>query len=139
MKAWVWFVLAISIGIASCSPNAEPASREDVSVTGIEHMVTIDAEGEYVPQTLTIAQGDTVTWVNEGNSRNWPATDAHPSHTVYPGSSIAKCGGDERTTIFDACTGLAQGESYSFTFMEKGTWPYHDHLRSSATGTIIVE
>jgi len=34
--------------------------------------------------------------------------------------------------------GLAEGESYTFIFNEAGNWRYHDHLRSSLTGTIVV-
>jgi len=61
----------------------------------------------------------------------------HPTHTVYPGSDVKKCGSDE--SIFDACKGLEQGESFSFTFNEIGSWGYHDHLRASTTGKIVVE
>ncbi|MEK6824273.1 MAG: hypothetical protein AABY02_00300, partial [Nanoarchaeota archaeon] len=63
----------------------------------------------------------------------------HPSHKNYPGSDIAKCGTSEASTIFDACKGLAQGESYSFTFNEVGSWNYHDHLNPNLRGTVIVE
>ena len=78
-----------------------------------------------------------VTFFNEDSNKHWPASAMHPTHTLYPGSGIEKCGTGEK--IFDACKGLEQGESFSFTFNEKGSWKYHDHLSVSSTGTIVVE
>lgn len=100
-----------------------------------EHTVEITDSG-FSPSDLTIAAGDTVTFVNGGGS-SWPASDIHPTHTAYPGSGISKCGTGE--AIFDSCRGLANGESFSFRFSETGTWTYHDHLRSSLRGAITVQ
>jgi plastocyanin len=54
----------------------------------------------------------------------WVASNPHPAHTDY--------------SAFDAKKGYAPGESYSYTFTETGTFPFHDHLHSSLGGTIIV-
>src|SRR3989304_4060025 len=43
------------------------------------------------PGTLTISVGETVTFVNKGDAKHWPASDIHPTHTVYPESDIKKC------------------------------------------------
>lgn len=92
------------------------------------------------PSTLTIKAGETVKFVNSDSSTgHWPASAIHPTHTAYPGSDIEKCGGEEASTIFDACKSLKNGESWSFTFTEKGEWSYHDHLSPGSTGKIIVE
>lgn len=93
----------------------------------------------FIPRTLTIAKGGTVTFVNESSKETWPASAIHPTHTVYPDSDIKKCGTSEADVIFDACGGVAPGDSWSFTFDEIGEWKYHDHLHASDTGTIIVE
>ena len=87
---------------------------------------------------MEINKGDIVLFLNEGSSKSWPASDVHPTHTVYPNSGISKCGTVEEENIFDACKGLANGESYSFTFNEIGTWTYHDHLKPYVGGTIVV-
>lgn len=55
------------------------------------------------------------------------------------GSSITKCGTREEGTIFDSCRNMAPGQSWSFTFNEKGTWLYHGHSDPSKFGQIIVE
>ena len=93
----------------------------------------------YVSQTYSVKAGDTVTWVNQSTNPMWPATAVHPTHTVYPGSGIAKCATAEESVIFDACKPIAPGEEWSFTFTEKGSWGYHDHLSPNYRGTITVE
>lgn len=87
----------------------------------------------FSPNTLTINVGDTVTFVNKDSTTHWPASNIHPTHTLYPESG--GCIGSK----FDACNSLAQGETFSFTFNEKGSWNYHDHLQPGLTGTIIVK
>jgi len=88
----------------------------------------------FSPTTVEINIGDSVSFTDSGASR-WPASISHPTHTVYPGSSIGKCGGSQESTIFDAC-GLVS--EYTFTFNEEGSWSYHDHFSPSKGGTIIV-
>ena len=97
-----------------------------------EATVEITSSG-FSPSTLTVAQGTTVTFVNMDSAEHWPASASHPTHTVYP--TEGGCIG----STFDACEGLAQGESFEFTFDEVGEWKYHDHKNPSNFGTIIVE
>jgi len=111
--------------------------------SGSENSVKIANEIEmtssgFSPATLNIKQGDKVTFVNKDSSAHWPASAMHPTHTVYPGSDIKKCGTNEERNIFDACNDIPPGESWSFTFNEKGNWGYHDHLSASLFGKIIV-
>lgn len=102
------------------------------------HQVEMTTSG-FVPETLSVKKGDIVTFANKDTNKHWPASANHPSHTVYPGSSVSKCGTSEADSIFDACKGLEEGESYSFIFNEVGSWGYHDHLRSGIRGSIVVE
>ncbi len=104
-----------------------------------ENMVEITSAG-FEPKSITVKVGESATFTNKDTSPHWPASAVHPTHKVYPGSDIAKCQNEaEKTNIFDACKGLNEGESWTFTFNEKGTWKYHDHLSSGLTGTIVVE
>jgi len=75
---------------------------------------------------------------NESANPTWPASAMHPTHTVYPGSDIQKCGTPEAGKIFDACRGLNTGETWSFQFNEVGKWNFHDHLNAGKFGSIIV-
>jgi len=101
------------------------------------HTVEITSSG-FSPKNLEIKQGDTVVFVNKDDSTQWPASDVHPTHKSYPGSGISKCGTSEEQNIFDACKGLEQDESYSFTFNEEGSWNYHNHFSPGLKGTIVV-
>jgi plastocyanin len=101
------------------------------------YTVEITSSG-FSPSNLEIKAGDSVTWINKDSAQHWPASAVHPTHKVYPGSDIAKCDTAEQSKIFDACKGLVQGESWTFTFNEKGSWNYHDHLVSERVGKIIV-
>lgn len=114
---------------APINAGTEPANDP---LPSSEATVKITADG-FEPKLLTVKAGTTVTFVNEDSNKHWPASAMHPTHNVYPESG--GCIGSK----FDACKGLAQGESFSFTFDEKGSWNYHDHLRASTTGKIVVE
>ncbi len=91
----------------------------------------------FSPSTVTIQVGDIVEFFSSGVVGHWPASADHPTHKVYPGSDITKCGTDAK--IFDACKTIAPGDSWSFTFTEKGQWGFHDHLNKAFTGVITVE
>ena len=118
-------------------PGNENVEEMIVDNTAENNIIEITSSG-FSPKTLTINQGDSVTFVNKDSNLHWPATAMHPTHTVYPGSDIKKCNTPEQSIIFDACKGLSQGEEYIFTFNEKGGWGYHDHLSASLRGTIVV-
>jgi len=91
-----------------------------------------------MPAEIEIAEGDTVVFKNNDTRERWPASNIHPTHAAYPGSSIEKCFTAEEAGIFDACKGLLTGEEYAFTFTEPGSWRYHDHLYPEETGLIEV-
>jgi len=122
--------------------SGQGASDEGASV-GVEVGVTVGAKPAQVvtfsdagfsPATVTVKKGETVRWTNNSSESVWPASAAHPTHAVYPQKSSTDCFGSS----FDACKGLANGESWDFTFTEVGTWKYHDHLKVSKFGTVVV-
>jgi len=85
--------------------------------------IVLRADG-FHPRTLTVSVGTTVTFKNERTEYFWPASDFHPTHTLYP--------------AFDAKEPLAPGATYSFTFTEAGTYPFHDHLAAYFSGILRV-
>ena len=86
--------------------------------------VTLSSDG-FEPENITINRGDTVKFTTTLDKQFWPASNLHPSHTVYP--------------EFDPRRPLEPNETWSFRFDEVGEWRYHDHLFSSHKGTIVVE
>jgi plastocyanin len=84
--------------------------------TAATHQVAITAAG-FVPSTLTIAPGDTVTWTN-GDTRNRRVTS-----TDAPFTSPV----------------LAPTQSFSFTFTKAGRYRYEDStVQPRQRGTIVV-
>jgi len=93
----------------------------------------------YLPATLTIKVGETVTFKNQSSNGMWTASAMHPSHTIYSGTSLDEHCPNTANTSFDECTSAQPGESWSFTFNKKGTWGYHNHVKAMHFGKIIVE
>lgn len=114
-------------------PQSARAGTENNTTT-----VRITDEG-FTPSFVEIREGDTILFENISSRNIWPASNTHPTHALYPGSDVRKCGTDEERTIFDACRELKPGDTYSFVFTETGTWRYHDHLFSNMGGEIVVQ
>jgi len=138
MNKKFFLLLSFVIFTTGCvGSTPQQTIRTDVIPTDNEVIIEI-GDSRFSPRSVTVNAGDTVTFINVGTAATWPATNVHPSHTLYPGSSITKCQGSGASTIFDACRRLNSGESYSFIFNQQGNWEYHDHVRSYLTGTITV-
>lgn len=142
----VAIVLTVFLMRGDNSPNVavypSPTSSTPLTTTSSDaksgQIKTITyTDSGFSPSTLNISAGTTVKFVNNSSLSVWPASAMHPTHKEYPGSDIVKCVTGE--IIFDACRGIAPGESWSFTFDIKGAWKYHDHLKASNFGTITVK
>ena len=137
-------IILIVIGIVFLSRGGERLDETVVPSTQIfeEDTGIVEEEGEntilytdsgFSPALLTVSVGDVVIFENRSSRSTWVASALHPTHRLYPVS-----GGCIGST-FDACEGISSGFSWSFTFNERGTWRYHDHLNARFTGTIVVE
>jgi plastocyanin len=108
-------------GASSSSP---PPGGGTASTTPKTYGITY-TNSCYSPANLAINKNDTVQFTNTSTKNMWPASNNHPSHTLYP--------------EFDANKNIVPGGTYSFTFAKVGLWGYHDHLKPSCTGTITVQ
>ena len=90
---------------------------------GQAHAITLTQSG-FVPQSITIAKGDTVVFMSSREKLFWPASDLHPTHEIY--------------AEFDSKEPIEPDKSWSFIFNRAGTWNFHDHLDSYFRGTIEV-
>ncbi len=95
-----------------------------MAVVYVPPRTIIERDDGFHPRVLTIKAGETVTFKNERKKFFWPASDFHPSHTLY--------------AAFDAKEPLKSGATYSFTFTEPGVYPFHDHLAAYMFGVIRV-
>jgi len=82
------------------------------------------AENGFEPRELTVTESDEVLFINNDDVDRWPASNFHPTHTLYP--------------EFDSLKGVPPGESWKVKFGKVGTWRMHDHLFPHMTGTIVV-
>ncbi len=127
-------VVFLVMGRADEAPVGVPVSEGTLETNTI-----VFTDSGFSPAALTVRVGDTVVFENQSSVDFWPASAMHPTHKVYPGSDIEKCGTAEEAGIFDACRAIPAGGSWSFTFGEAGNWNYHNHLNAGNFGKIIVE
>lgn len=116
--------------------SSDTGAAANAAAAAMSTTVTLTANG-FSPATVTIKEGGTVTFVNQGGGPMWVASDPHPTHEGYDGTTRSQhCAvGYSGPTPFDQCT---TGDSYSFTFNSVGTWGYHNHMQHSDIGTITV-
>jgi len=135
---WMLLRNKSDIALETPTPMASPTPIPSASPVVSNNIITYTDAG-YSPSLITIKKGETVTWKNESSNLMWTASAMHPTHKVYPGTDISACGTQTLLPMFDACAGVASGQSWSFTFNNVGTWGYHNHLNSSKFGKVIVE
>ncbi|MBI2045971.1 MAG: hypothetical protein HYT28_00930 [Parcubacteria group bacterium] len=129
----------LAVSPSSDTTSAVPADdNASVVETAVANASISYTANGFSPDVVTVKKGTMVIFSNESGKDFWPASAIHPTHTVYPGSSVAKCGTPDASAIFDACAGVASGSTWSFVFNEIGSWKYHDHLNAAHFGTIVV-
>ena len=87
-------------------------------------MVVIITPDGFLPKEVTVKQGERVVWLNERGTYAWPASDLHPTHSIYP--------------EFDPLEPVPEGQAWSFIFRKTGEWRYHDHLKPNFRGLVKV-
>ena len=98
------------------SDNAGQQNSEQQNTAAKEVTASIE-NFAFVPATVTINAGDTVTWTNIDSAQHNVAAD----NSAFVSNTLSK------------------GDDYSFTFNSKGTYSYHCTIHPSMQGTIIVE
>ncbi len=141
-RALLVVLVAVTVLVAGCtSPDSTDDNAPSDDVEGMsdvddgENVVRYSSDG-FDPETIRIDAGESVTWVRDGGQDMWVASDVHPSHEEYDGTTLQEhCfGGAENP--FDQCEA---GDEFTFTFEEAGEWTYHNHELAAHTGTVIVE
>lgn len=114
--------------------NEKQSSASFDATSPLSHEVRFTTRG-FVPASLTVKQGTTVTFINDTKESMWVGSDEHPSHTGYAGTSKKEHCPDTPGTAFDQCS---VGDSYTFTFNKIGTWSYHNHMNAGFKGSVTV-
>jgi plastocyanin len=87
----------------------------EIVENGEPHTIGISSNA-YEPGVRTVTPGTKVEWTNQESS----------VHTVTSDTGLWDSGN------------LSKGQSFSYTFTELGTYPYHDTLHPSVTGVVNV-
>jgi len=113
--------LFLALILASCSSDDPTTTGDDPGpFNGTIRVV----DNRFVPASVTITAGDSVTWRFEGSNR----------HTVTEGANLGN-----PTPLFDS--GLKSSGTFGYRFTSAGTVPYHcqPHFNLDMKGTVIVQ
>ncbi|MEM2160967.1 MAG: cupredoxin domain-containing protein [Candidatus Nitrosotenuis sp.] len=122
-------IAAIIVGLVliSAKSNTNTEQRQD-TVSGIVVTIAMSSSrpgcektGCYLPTTLVVNSGDTVTWVNKDRGL----------HTVTTGYYDVPDGVVESKQV-------APEDTFSFTFEKSGEFHYYCRLHPWMEGTVIV-
>lgn len=108
-KTWIIGLLVIAVLISGCTG---PKTETQPIATQ-----TVDIKDfAFNPATITLTKGMTVTWTQKDSAQ----------HTVT-----------ELNNVFSSDI-LGQGQTFSYTFNETGTFEYNCHIHPSMRGKVVV-
>jgi len=117
-------LLLVLTGCGTTTPAATPTPTSVASPTPTSTTTPTPAHANveisgfaFVPSTLTVSVGTTVTWTNKDSA----------SHTVTSNDNL-----------FNSGT-LANGATFEHPFNQKGTFEYHCSIHTFMTAKVIVE
>ena len=104
---------------------ADTSANTAATMSAQQAVVTITKAG-FIPATIKVKAGSSVTWVNNNRGLHLLASDPYPADDLFPNLNT-----DEP---------LRQNDSFSLVFEEPGTYGYHDELNPTKfKGSVIVE
>jgi plastocyanin len=107
-KIFLFFVILLVLGVVTVSGCTSP-TQTTANTVNIQNMA-------FNPSTLNVKVGTTVTWINKDST----------AHDVVSDTGLFNSGN------------LNNGQSYTYTFNQAGSFPYHCGIHPSMTGTIVV-
>jgi plastocyanin len=142
MEVRAVLIFAVVLLASGCiSQSVDQSDNGDIEGLAMNNTNSSDSNTIYFtgsgfePSNIIIEEGETVTWVNNASASMWVASNDHPEHTEYDGTSRpSDCNSGE--ALFDQCS---TGGEYSFTFNKTGTWGYHNHRPFVQGGRVVVE
>jgi plastocyanin len=138
-----WYLLSATPAKAPTTTDQNPVTTTTTSTTtttttSVSSGVTVVYTNQgFSPKNVIVPLGTIVTFVNQSSDEMWIASDPHPTHQGYDGTTKSQhcVAGYNGPVPFDECSA---GTAYSFTFLKAGTWGYHNHGAAGNKGTITV-
>lgn len=105
-------------------PEAPQAEVPSAQAPDGSLVITLTDDG-FSPAEAHTKAGQPVVFKTTTGKAFWPASNPHPSHTIYP--------------KFDPEQPIQPASEWVFTPTKVGSWGYHDHLAPYYRGTLVVE
>ncbi len=120
---------------AMMSLQSADAEEAKVVIAANSQVATCADEDKcYIPSTITVAKGTTVTWVNEDSAGH---TVTGASDPLDPGTwGSLTVGGQTFDSLFPLIK--PSGGEYKFTFTETGEFPYTCQVHPHMIGKVVV-
>ena len=117
-------VLITFISVCGCTGNSPSSITPAATPTEVPGTMTVNIQNfAFVPASITVQKGTTVTWVNLDTSTHQIRNDIQ--------GSLAQ------GALFSSDS-LLKDARYSFKFDIPGTYPYYCTIHPSMKGTVIV-
>lgn len=141
IAGWFIFTTPRAVAPTSSTPQGtvldQNTTAPETSASASANVnVQYSASSGFSPSIITIKQGGTVTFTSTDGSPMWIASNAHPTHIEYSGTSRTEHCPDTLGVAFDEC---APGSTYTFKFLKAGSWGYHNHMSPNMLGTVVVQ
>jgi len=117
-------LLSLLVGIllvAGCTQSSGNPPGSNGSGTSAGQNAVKISNFAFVPQSIAIKAGESVTWTNEDSVQHQIAADPGQPDIVNLSSPS-----------------MNNGATYSYTFSKAGTWTYHCSIHPSMKGTVVV-
>lgn len=166
-NTWIWIVVVVIVAVGgfilfqnmqapsvldqtpvaadTSSDTVTPVTKDTNASSTVASTTTLPmnatvaySDTGFAPSTVTIAKGGTVTFTNTSNNKMNVASDPHPNHDGYDGTSRSTHCAPTFSGLapFDQCK---SGTTFTFTFTKSGSWGYHNHFNPNGGGTINVQ
>lgn len=105
-----------------CSIHPTMMGSIIVTTTPVTNAAVSIYNMSFVPSTVTISAGTSVTWTNNDSM----------NHTVTSDTGVFNSG------VISTAGAYGTGGSFTYTFNTPGTYPYHCTIHPTMTGSVIV-
>jgi plastocyanin len=121
-------IAAVAILVAIACGGSKSPTAPDTGSTGPSGATITIANGAISPKTVTIALGQSVTFVNNDTRSHEMASDPHPSHTQCPAINALGTLSPGQTRLTNALS----------TAMTCGFHDHNDDSNTSLQGSITI-
>ena len=118
MKRVLVLAMALMLTVIGCDGGDDAGGGTTATTAAAAEQTVEIADLAFAPEELTIAAGSAVTWVS---------LDPDLPHTATSDDDVFDSGN------------LTEGQDFSFTFDEAGTFAYFCSVHPTMRGTIVVE